>query len=113
MIKLESFHKRGIGNEHPKSHLIQFSAAIIFFLIWILDSFIFRFSTGISNFIPFILRLIVCLILLIIGCILIFGTGHILFQKKKDTKSLDKIVKGISTYNWMHFNIRNWSYLIS
>jgi len=93
VIKLESIHKRGIGNEHPKSHLIQFSAAIIFFLIWILDSFIFRFSTGISNFIPFILRLIVCLILLIIGCILIFGTGHILFHK--DNKSSELITTGI------------------
>jgi len=91
--KLESIHKRGIGKEHPKSPLIQFSAAIIFFLIWILDSFILNFSTGFSNYIPFILRLILGLILLTIGCVLIFGTGHILFHKEH--KNSELITTGI------------------
>ena len=91
---MESIHnKRGIGKEHPKSLLIQLSAAIIFFLIWILDSFIFRFSTGVANLVPFILRLMLCLLLFTFGCILIFGAGHILFHKKN--KSSDLITTGI------------------
>jgi protein-S-isoprenylcysteine O-methyltransferase Ste14 len=73
--------------------LIQFSAAAIYFIIWILDSFIFEFSTVFKSFIPFILRLILFLSLFIIGCVLIFGTGHILFHKKN--KSSELITTGI------------------
>ena len=80
MIKLESIHKRGVGKEHTRSHLIQLLAAIIFFLIWIFDSFIFMFSTGLANYIHFIIRIILCLSLSAIGLFLIFRTGHILFH---------------------------------
>ena len=93
MIKLESFHKRGLGQEHPKGHLIQLSALIIFFLIWILDSFIFTLSTVLARYIPFFIRIIVFLSLLIIGLFLIFRTGHILFNKENVPSKLIK--KGI------------------
>lgn len=96
MIKLESIHKRGIGKEHPRSHQIQLIAAIIFFLIWILDSFIFMFSNGLANYIPFIIRIILCLSLLTIGLFLIFRTGHIIFHKEEIPSKLIKT--GIFAY---------------
>ncbi len=82
MVKLESIHKRGVGREHPRSHLIQLLAMIIFFLIWVLDSFIFMFSTVFTQYVPFIIRIVLFLILLVIGLVLIFRTGHILFHEE-------------------------------
>lgn len=67
-----------------------------FFLIWILDSFIFEFSTGLSAFIPLILRLVICLTLVIVGCGLIFVTGHILFHKENESSKL--ITTGIFSH---------------
>ncbi|MCK4371063.1 MAG: isoprenylcysteine carboxylmethyltransferase family protein [Candidatus Lokiarchaeota archaeon] len=93
MIKLESIHTRGVGKEHSRSHLIQLLAAFIFFFIWILDSFIFMFSTGLASYIHFIIRIILCLSFLIIGLFLIFRTGHILFNKENVPSKLIK--KGI------------------
>ena len=86
MSKLESFHKRGVGREHTRSHLIQLLAAFIFFLIWILDSFIFTFSTVLARYIPFFIRIILFLSLLIIGLFLIFRTGHLLFHEHTPSK---------------------------
>ena len=90
MIKLESIHKRGVGREHTRSHLVQLLAAIIFFLIWILDSFIFMLSTVLASYIPFIVRIILFLSLLTIGLFLIFRTGHILFHKENVSSKLIK-----------------------
>ncbi|MFW9902651.1 MAG: methyltransferase family protein [Candidatus Thorarchaeota archaeon] len=87
---MESIHKRGVSKEHPKGHLIQLAVGFIFFLIWILDSFIFMFSTILANYISFFIRLILFLSFLIIGFFLIFRTGHILFHKE-DTSS--KLIK--------------------
>ena len=87
---MESIHKRGVGREHTRSHLVQLLAAIIFFLIWILDSFIFMFSTVLASYIPFIIRIILFLSLLTIGLFLIFRTGHILFHKENVASKLIK-----------------------
>ena len=80
MIGVESIHKRGVGREHPRGHLIQLLAAIIFFLLWILDSFFFMLSIDLIRYIPNIVRIILFIIPLITGLFLIFRTGHILFQ---------------------------------
>jgi len=89
-LKLESNHKRGVGEEHPNGHIIQLCAAIIFFLIWILDSFVFMFSIFIAKYIPFSLRIILFLCFLVLGFFLIFRSGHLLFHKE-DTPS--KLIK--------------------
>jgi len=87
---MESIHKRGVSKEHPKGHLIQLAVGFTFFLIWILDSFIFMFSTILANYISFFIRLILFLSFLIIGFFLVFRTGHLLFHKE-DTSS--KLIK--------------------
>jgi protein-S-isoprenylcysteine O-methyltransferase Ste14 len=87
---LESIHKRGVAEEHPNSHLIQLLAAIIFFLIWILDSFIFTYSTILAIYIQFTFRFILFLSVLTIGLLLIFLAGHLLFHKKDTTPKLLK-----------------------
>ena len=93
---MESRPKRGVAKEHPKSYLMQLLAAIIFFIIWMTDSFIFMFSTIFESYIPFLIRIIIFLALLTIGLLLIFKTGHILFHKE-DVRS--KLIKtGIFSY---------------
>lgn len=79
---MESNHKRGIGKEHPKSIQIQGFGVLTLFFIWIIDSFIVKFSISLTIYIPLLICLIISISLLIIGCVLIFGTGHILFHKK-------------------------------
>ncbi len=81
-------HHEGLGEEHPKSHPIQLMVAIIFFLIWILDSFIFEFSTIWAKNIPFVLRLIFFGLLVGVGCWLIFRGGHLLFHKAESASRL-------------------------
>ena len=93
---MESKPKRGVAKEHPKSFVMQLLAAIIFFLVWIIDSFIFMFSTILESYIPFLIRIIIFLALLTIGLLLIFKTGHILFHKEDKTFKLIKT--GIFSY---------------
>jgi len=90
---LRKHKERGVAKEHPKSFLIQLVGFIIFFVIWILDSFIYMYSIVLANIIPFIIRIIFFSILLIVGCSLIFIAGHILFHK--ETSSSELIITGI------------------
>jgi len=48
----------GRHGEHPYGDLGQLVILIGFLAIWILDSFVFRFSTFLSPHVPFYLRLI-------------------------------------------------------
>lgn len=84
-MRVESIYKRGVGREHPKGHLIQLLAAIIFFLLWILDSFVFILSIDLIRYIPNIIniiRIVLFIIFLIMGLFLIFRTGYILFHEE-------------------------------
>ena len=74
---------RNDGNEEvPYAHLLQFAYLMLFSIVWFSDSFIFVFSTFLTNFIPFVLRAVLALSVLTLG----FGVtswGHwLLFNKK-------------------------------
>ena len=68
--------------ELPHAHLLQVVYLILFSIVWFLDSFIFNFSTFLTNFIPLVLRVVLALSVLALG----FGMtslGHwLLFNKK-------------------------------
>ena len=68
--------------ELPHSHLLQVIYFVAFSIVWFLDSFIFNFSTFLTNFIPLVLRLVLALSVLALG----FGAtswGHwLLFNKR-------------------------------
>ena len=49
----------GRHGEHPHGDLGQLIILIGFLVIWILDSFVFHFSTFLSPYVPFYLRLII------------------------------------------------------
>lgn len=83
---MEPIHKQGPGQEHQKSHIIQLLAMIIFFIIWIIDSFIFTFSTILTGYIPIIIQIIGFISFLTLGLILSFRTGHVIFQAENSNK---------------------------
>ncbi len=90
---MRSHHERGLGKEHPKSHQIQLLAAILFFFVWIIDSVIFKITTFFAQYIPFLLRLILFLTFLVVGCFFIFRGGHVLFHR--EAKLLKLITTGL------------------
>jgi protein-S-isoprenylcysteine O-methyltransferase Ste14 len=52
-------NREDLVGEHPYGDSGQIIALVIFFVIWILDSFVFRFSSFLVNDLPLYIRLIV------------------------------------------------------
>ncbi|MFX0039268.1 MAG: methyltransferase family protein [Promethearchaeota archaeon] len=99
--------KRHPGHEReaPKSHLYQALLPVVFILIWILDTNIFGFSTYLNNFVPFLLRLILFVIVLAISLTFIMLSHRTLFKTHQPSDTL--ITNGILRYvrNPMYFGI--------
>ena len=57
--KKSHLKKNGIHGEHPYGDLGQIVILCSFLLIWILDSFVFHYSTILSHHVPLYIRLIV------------------------------------------------------
>jgi protein-S-isoprenylcysteine O-methyltransferase Ste14 len=81
MTKDESSDKKGhlvrIGRhgEHPYGDLGQIIILLGFLLIWILDSFVFKFSIFLTPYVPLYLRLIVAGLILVVAIYLV-RSGH-------------------------------------
>ncbi|WP_455278769.1 methyltransferase family protein [[Eubacterium] cellulosolvens] len=75
-------HEYLLGKESPHNHIIQLTCLIVFINIWILDSFIFKISTGISGYISTWVRLIIALVLILIGITMMRSAGKMLFHEK-------------------------------
>ncbi|MFW9968826.1 MAG: methyltransferase family protein [Candidatus Odinarchaeota archaeon] len=95
----------GHGREAPNSHIYQTLLPIIFFLIWILDTNVFEFSTFLNNFVHFLIRLILFIIVLAIALTFIMLSHQTLFKTHKPSDKL--ITIGILRYvrNPMYFGI--------
>lgn len=63
-----------LGAESPHSHLLQTAMPIIFTVVWILDSFVFKFST-MSRFVPLPIRLVMAGFTLFLA-FLLMGLSH-------------------------------------
>ena len=70
-------HLAGIGRhgEHPYGDLGQIIILLGFLLTWILDSFVFRYSTFLSPYVPIYLRLIFAGLILV-SAIYLVRSGH-------------------------------------
>lgn len=82
-----------LGIEAPHSHLFQLLSMIIFTSVWILDSFIFSFSTLLNRFIPLVVRIVIFIIIIIIAYLLIQISHNILFRTPENRDEL--ITEGI------------------
>lgn len=56
-----------LHDEHPLNHTFQILAVILFFTLWIPDSFLFQFTTFLSFFIPWFISAPAGIIVLVIG----------------------------------------------
>ena len=81
-------HEHRLGIEAPHSHLIQGLSAIIFSTIWLLDSLLFSFSTVLNNFVPWLIRLILFIIIIVIAFVFIRTSHNILFRQPENKDDL-------------------------
>ena len=73
MTGVEMKEKNG---EHPLGDAAQLSLFGLFLVIWILDSFVLRRSTFLTEYIPLVLRLII-LGLALMAAAYLFKSGHV------------------------------------
>jgi protein-S-isoprenylcysteine O-methyltransferase Ste14 len=57
-------HRKDLAGEHPNGDMGQLILLILFFVVWIADSFIFRWSTFLQEYVPFYLNVILGLLIL-------------------------------------------------
>jgi protein-S-isoprenylcysteine O-methyltransferase Ste14 len=101
--EMSSHETKEIIRETKYSHFIQTTLPIAFISIYLLDTFIFQFSVGLNDIIPFIIRIILFVITLGIALILIKMAHDALF--KHNTPSNTLLTSGILSH------VRNPMYL--
>jgi len=85
-----------MGKEFPHTDLILPLSAVLFFLVWILDSFILRLSEGFVGFVPDIVRIVLFTGFEVPAIVLGFYSHKALFGKKNVEPTL--ITAGIFVY---------------
>ncbi|MFX1595877.1 MAG: methyltransferase family protein [Promethearchaeota archaeon] len=100
-IKRHEGHER----ELPNAHIYHALMPVMFFIIWFLDSNIFRISTFLNDFVPFLVRLTLFIVIFISSITFIMISHRALFKSHEPPTSL--ITQGIMGYvrNPMYFGI--------
>ena len=83
--------------ELPHTHLYHASGIISFFTVWILDSFIFMYSTFLDEYIEWYIRIPIGLGIMAIGFV-ISGIAHYYKFDKKLPGVIDRSVYGFSRH---------------
>ena len=86
----------GIGDEHPQTHAFMGFCGILFTSIWILDSFLFRISIGLTKNNNLLLRLVLFLLITILSLKLGMSSHKDIFGHPKDSSSL--VTNGVFSY---------------
>jgi len=76
-------NREGLSGEHPYGDIGQIIAFIIFLSIWIIDSFIFRFSTMLVNYLPILIRLIFMAFLFVLAGYFVRSAHQMVFNKMR------------------------------
>ncbi len=83
--------------ELPHTHLYHLIGVISFFTVWILDSFIFEYSTFLQEDIDWFIRFPIGMAIMIVGFI-ISGLAHEVKFHKKVSGVIDNGVYGVSRH---------------
>jgi protein-S-isoprenylcysteine O-methyltransferase Ste14 len=70
-----------LSGEHPYGDIGQIIAFILFLSIWIIDSFIFRLSTMLVNYISLHIRLLFAVLLFVLAGYLVRSAHQVIFNK--------------------------------
>jgi protein-S-isoprenylcysteine O-methyltransferase Ste14 len=100
---MSSSNSIGKSRETRYSHFVQAGLPITFIIIMLLDSYVFRISVWLSEFVPFIVRIILCAVVLVIALIFIKLAHDALFRHNEPSNTL--ITDGILNH------VRNPMYL--
>jgi len=85
-----------IGREFSHTDLILLFSAVLFSMVWVLDSFVFEFSVQITGFIPDVLRIVLFICSEISAILLGVSSHNDLFSKKRKDSTL--ITDGVFAY---------------
>lgn len=85
-----------MGEEYPHTDTILPLSAVIFFLVWILDSFAVKFSAGCISFVPDVVRIFLFVVLEISAALLVYFSHNALFGEKLEEFKL--ITDGVFAY---------------
>ncbi len=77
--------REDLVGEHPYGDAGQIILLIIFLVLWVLDSFVFRFSTFLAGYAPLIIRLVLAGLILAVGFYLGKKSMRIVFTEKRDS----------------------------
>ena len=76
--------REDLVGEHPYSDSGQIIALVIFLMIWIFDSFVFRFSTFLADYLALYIRLAVSALFFVIAGILARSGHVVVFTEVRD-----------------------------
>ena len=94
---LKNHHNRDdLTGEHKLGDAGQATIAILFFLVWFLDTFVYEYTTKLNEIIPNAVRTPVGIIILIVAGYLAISTLRIVFKEVRDVPEV--IRKGAYNY---------------
>lgn len=82
--------REDLVGEHPFGDAGQIIFIIVFLALWALDSFVFRFSTFLSEYVHVIIRLVLAGLTLVVGFYLGKKSMRIVFTEKRDSPQVIK-----------------------
>ena len=94
MSEQRGHHERNdLAGEHALSDIGQIVLFVIFIIAWILDSFVFSYSTAISDYVPLYVRVPLAIIILFCGVYFVKKSQGIVFGEVREKPSV--IRKGV------------------
>ena len=85
-------------HEHPFNHKGQILCFAMFMGSWILDSFVFGYSTTYSNYIPQWIRIAI-LVFLVLFAVILFRSVILAFPEDKERQLMDQVQKIVEDTN--------------
>ena len=82
--------REDLVGEHPFGDAGQIILLIVFLILWVLDSFVFRFSTFLAGSAPLTIRLLLAGIIFAVGFYLGTKSMRIVFSEKQDSPRVIK-----------------------
>ena len=77
-------HREDVCEEHPYGDTGQIVAFVLFLILWIMDSFIFRFSTMLSDYIPLFVRWVLAALSFLLAGWIALTVHRIIFDEYRD-----------------------------
>jgi protein-S-isoprenylcysteine O-methyltransferase Ste14 len=92
----EPERRKDLAGEHALTDIGQLIGAVVFLAVWILDSFVFRFSTFLSAMIPPYILLPIAIVFVVLAGVMAWVSHRIIFVERRDPPVV--ITKAFFTY---------------